>query len=116
MRLPTICNITQKTYRNVKSIDEAWRDEILLNDRKLYDALLQWKFIVPYQKVVSSSHFTIVYDLWTAEQQMSHTEWFYVSGSILDAFAKLRKVTINFVLSGCLFVYLSVRMEQLGSH
>jgi hypothetical protein len=30
----------------------------------------------------------------------------------LGAFAKLRKATINFVLSSCL----SVRMEQLDSH
>jgi len=31
---------------------------------------------------------------------------------VFGAFAKLRKVTIGFVMSACL----SVRMEQLGSH
>ena len=34
----------------------------------------------------------------------------------LGAFAILRKATINFVVSVCLSVYPSIRMEQLGSH
>jgi hypothetical protein len=34
----------------------------------------------------------------------------------LFAFAKLRKATITFVISVCLSVCPSVRMEQLGSH
>ena len=36
--------------------------------------------------------------------------------AVLRAFVKLRKATINFVMSVCLSVHLSVRMEQLGSH
>jgi hypothetical protein len=40
-----------------------------------------------------------------------------VSGvSFLGAFAKLRKATTGFVISVCLSVHPSVRMEQLGSH
>ena len=35
---------------------------------------------------------------------------------LLGAFAKLRKATISFVISVCLSVRPSVRMEQLGSH
>jgi hypothetical protein len=35
--------------------------------------------------------------------------------SFLGAFAKLRKATISFVMSDCLPVCPSVRMEQLGS-
>jgi len=38
------------------------------------------------------------------------------SGVFLGAFAKLRKVTISFIMSICLSVPPSVRMEQLGSH
>jgi hypothetical protein len=34
----------------------------------------------------------------------------------LGAFAKLRRATISFVISVCLSVLPSVRMEQLGSH
>ena len=36
--------------------------------------------------------------------------------SFLGAFAKLRKATINVVMSFCLSVCLSIRMEQLSSH
>ena len=36
--------------------------------------------------------------------------------SVLDAFAKSRKVTISLVMSVCLSVRPSARMQQLGSH
>ena len=36
--------------------------------------------------------------------------------TFLGAFVKLRKVTISFVMSVCLPVRMSDRMEQLGSH
>jgi len=38
------------------------------------------------------------------------------NAGFLCAFAKLRKATIRFVTSVSLYVRLSVRMEQLGSH
>jgi hypothetical protein len=38
------------------------------------------------------------------------TDWF------LDALEVLRNVTISSVMSGCLFVRLCFRVEQLGSH
>jgi len=34
----------------------------------------------------------------------------------VGAFAKLRKADLNFVMSACLSIRPSVRMEQLGSH
>jgi hypothetical protein len=35
---------------------------------------------------------------------------------VLGAFAKLRKASTSFVMSGCLSVRPSISMEQLGSH
>jgi len=51
----------------------------------------------------------------TAHSAVSHND-IIQSLMILGAFAKLRKVTISFVVSVCLFVCPSARTEQVGSH
>ena len=50
----------------------------------------------------------------TEDRTILHDSFNFHSIPFLRAFAKLRKVTITFVM--CLSVCLSVRMEQLGSH
>ena len=40
----------------------------------------------------------------------------YPANGLLGAFAKLRKVTINFVMSACLSLHSSVHMKHVGSH
>jgi len=54
----------------------------------------------------------------SSHKNKERSSYKYVSGSewILGAFSKLRKATVSFVVSGCLSVRPSVRMEQLVFH
>ena len=65
-------------------------------------------------KITQTNGLDIVYLIWPEGLH------FFVSGRnvqhFLGAFAKLRKVTVSFVMSVCPTVCVSVRVEQLGSH
>jgi len=54
--------------------------------------------------------------LWNWIEHSFYATCFTLRSTFLSAFAKFRKSNISFIMSVCLPVCLSVRMEQLGYH
>ena len=71
---------------------------------------------VNIRKTLRSVHTVYLCVLCGSQHKQRLFPYTALTGWFLGAFAKLRKVTISFVIYDRLFIRPSVRMEQLGSH